>query len=181
MTEYILKRWPRFDNFVALFTTNLAKPAHRHLVAILIALIIWDGRKNIAGLNRALFAPRHHASLFRFISEGNWRASEFEAIRQTELNRRVRRWLDSQTAHAQKVPALLCIDDTNNPKSGTATPWASYQYSHMVGKAIRCWCLVTALMVVGPYRLPFAFQLELAPLLRSPRSGVFKVVRRGIA
>lgn len=163
MTEYIVKRWQRFDNFVSLFTTRLGQPARRHLVALLIALIIWEGRKNLAGLNRALFAPCHNSSLFRFIGEASWSVSEFEAIRQTELTRRVRRYLDSLSTKTPdpKLPvrAFLCIDDTNNPKSGTDTPWASYQYSHSVGKAIRCWCLVTALMVIGPYRLPFAFRL----------------------
>lgn len=58
-----------------------------------------------------------------------------------------------------RVPAFLCIDDTNNPKSGTNTPWASYQYSHLAGGLVRCYCLVTALMVVGPYTMPLSFRL----------------------
>ena len=56
MTPFILKRWPRFDNFMALFTTKLGKPAQRHFIALIMAFIIYDGRKNIASLNRALFA-----------------------------------------------------------------------------------------------------------------------------
>jgi SRSO17 transposase len=159
MTEHIVKRWPRFDNFVALFEAKLSKPAQRHFIAMLIAFIIYAGRKNIAGLNQALFAPCHTSSLSRFIGEADWDAQALEQIRQTELNRRVRRFLDSHQAKQQKVNAFLCIDDTNNPKSGTKTAWASYQYSHLAGGLIRCYCLVTALMVVGPYSIPLAFQL----------------------
>jgi len=159
MTNYIVKRWPHFDNFVALFSVKLAKPAQRHFIALLIAIIIYDGRKNIAGLNRALFSPRHSSSLTRFIGEAEWNEQEFEQIRLAELNRRVRRYLQQHRARATKVPAFLCIDDTNNPKSGTRTPWAAYQYSHLAGGVIRCYCLVTALMVLGPYTIPLSFQL----------------------
>jgi SRSO17 transposase len=159
MTPYILKRWPRFDNFVALFTTKLAKPAQRHLVALLIGLIIYDGRKNLAGLNRALFAPCHASSLQRFIGEASWDEHQFEQIRLGELNRRVRRYLQAHRAKGQSVPAFLCIDDTNNPKTGGHTPWASYQYSHLAGGLVRCYCLVTAVLVIGPYAIPLSFQL----------------------
>src|SRR5215212_7360830 len=159
MTDYIVNRWPHFSNFLALFTTNLAKPAKRHLAALLIALIIYDGRKNIAGLNRALFAPKHPSSLNRFLSEATWNEEQLEQTRQAELNRRIRRYLDSHQAKAVKVPAMLCIDDTNNPKSGTHRPWASYQYSHLLGGLVRCYCLVTALLVIGPYAVPLSLQL----------------------
>ncbi len=85
MTAYILNRWPHFSNFLALFTANLTKPAQRHLAALLIGLIIYDGRKNIAGLNRALFAPKHSSSLNRFLSEANWDEEHLEQTRQAEL------------------------------------------------------------------------------------------------
>lgn len=159
MTEYIVKRWPNFDNFVQLFTTKLGKPARRHLVEFLVALIIWEGRKNISGLNRALFAPCHPASLSRFIGEARWEAQALEQTRLTELNRRVSRYLEHQRVRGLSVPAFLCIDDTNNPKTGTNTPWASYQYSHLAGGLVRCYCLVTALVVVGPYSIPLTFRL----------------------
>jgi hypothetical protein len=159
MTSYILKRWPRFDNFISLFSTKLAKPARGHFIALIIAFIIYDGRKNIAGLNRALFGPCHPSSLWRFIGESEWDEQALEQSRLNELNRRVRRYLETYRAKAQKVPAFLCIDDTNNPKSGTKTPWAAYQYSHLAGGLIRCYCLVTAVLVVGPYAIPLSFQL----------------------
>ena len=159
MTPYILNRWPRFDNFVALFTTKLGKPAQRHFIALIIAFIIYDGRKNIASLNRAMFAPSHTSSLWRFIGESDWDEQDFEQTRLNELNRRVRRYLETYRAKGQNVPAFLCIDDTNNPKTGTKTPWASYQYSHLAGRLVRCSCLVTAVLVVGPYAIPSSFQL----------------------
>lgn len=159
MTDYIVKRWPRFDNFVSLFTTKLAKPAQRHFIALLVALIIFDGRKNIVGLNRALLAPCHASSLARFIGEAEWDEAEFEQIRLAHLNRQVRRYIQAHTLKGQNLPAFLCIDDTNNPKSGRQTAWASYQYSHLAGGLIRCYCLVTALMVIGPYAVPVALQL----------------------
>lgn len=159
MTDYIVNRWPHFSNFLDLFSTKLAKPAKRHLTALLIALIIYDGRKNVAGLNRALFAPRHPSSLNRFVSEAKWDENELEQTRQAELNRRIRLYLKSHQAKEVKVPAFLCIDDTNNPKSGTRTPYASFQYNHLAGGLVRCYCLVTALMVIGPYAVPLALQL----------------------
>jgi SRSO17 transposase len=159
MTDYIVKRWPRFDNFVTLFTTGLTRPAQRHLIALLIAFIIWEGRKNIAGLNRALFAPVHSSTLARFVSEGSWSAQEFEQIRLAYLNRQVRRYLDSHKAHGQTLNAFLCIDDTNNPKTGNCAEGTAYQYSHLAGGLIRCYCLVTAVVVIGPYVIPLSFQL----------------------
>jgi SRSO17 transposase len=159
MTPFILNRWPRFDNFVSLFTTKLGKPARRHFIALIMAFIIYDGRKNIAGLNRALFSPCHTSSLWRFIGESEWDEQALEQTRLKELNRRVRRYLDTQRARGQNVPAFLCIDDTNNPKTGTKTPWAAYQYSHLAGRLVRCYCLVTAVLVVGPYAIPLSFQL----------------------
>lgn len=159
MTAYILSRWPHFSNFLALFTKGLTKPAQRHLTALLIALIIYDGRKNIAGLNRALFAPRHPSSLNRFLSETKWDEDDLEQVRQAELSRRIRRYLDSHQANGVKVNAFLCLDDTNNPKSGTRTPYATYQYNHLAGGLVRCYCLVTALLVIGPYAVPLTLQL----------------------
>ena len=159
MTSFILNRWPRFDNFVALFTNKLGKPAQRHFIALIIAFIIYDGRKNIASLNRALFSPSHTSSVWRFIGESDWDEQDFEQTRLNELNRRVRRYLETYRARGQNVPAFLCIDDTNNPKTGTKTPWASYQYSHLAGRLVRCYCLVTAVLVVGPYAIPLSFQL----------------------
>lgn len=159
MTAYIVKRWPRFDNYVALFTTKLGKPAQRHFIAILIALIIYDGRKNLAGLNRALYAPCHLSSLQRFIGETTWDESEFEQIRSAQLNRQIKRYLQHHRAEGVNIPAFLCIDDTNNPKSGSHTSFASYQYSHLAGGAIRCYCLVTAVLAIGPYVIPLNFRL----------------------
>ncbi len=159
MTPYILNRWPHFDNFISLFSAKLGQPAKRHFIALIISFIIYDGRKNIAGLNRGLFAPSHPSSVWRFIGESEWDEQDFEQTRLSELNRRVRRYLETYRAKGQKVPAFVCIDDTNNPKTGTKTPWASYQYSHLAGGLIRCYCLVTAVLVVGPYAIPLSFQL----------------------
>src|SRR6266496_2073000 len=93
MTATILNRWPHFSNWLALFEPKLGKPAQRHLVALLIAFIIYDGRKNLAGLNRALYAPCHLSSLHRFIGEADWDESEFEQIRLEELSRHIRHYL----------------------------------------------------------------------------------------
>jgi SRSO17 transposase len=159
MTHYIVKRWPRFDNFVALFSANLTRPAQRHLIALLIALIIYDGRKNLAGLNRALWGPCHKSSLNRFVSEGTWSACHFEQLRLDYLNRQVRGYLAAHRAKGQSVNAFLCIDDTNNPKTGECANGTAYQYSHLAGGLIRCYCLVTAVVVIGPFVLPLSFQL----------------------
>ena len=159
MTDHIVNRWPHFSNFLNLFRAKLTKPAQRHLLALLIALIIYDGRKNVAGLNRALFAPHHPSSLNRFLSEASWDELDLEQLRQAELNRRIRHYLSNHQAKGVKVPAMLCIDDTNNPKSGTRTPWASFQYNHLAGGLVRCYCLVTALVVIGPYAVPLSLQL----------------------
>jgi SRSO17 transposase len=159
MPENILKRWPRFSNYLALFESKLGRPAQQHLCSLLIAFILYTGPKNITGLNRAGFNRRTVSSLDRFITEGSWNEAEFEQIRRLELNRQVRRFLDTSRAKNQRVPAFLCIDDTNNPKTGDKTAWVSYQYSHLAGKSILCWCLVTAVMVVGHYVIPFNFRL----------------------
>lgn len=167
MTAYIVKRWQGFGNFVTLFTTKLTKPAQRHLLALLIALVSYDGRKNVAGLNRALFAPCHSSSLHRFLSEGSWSAGEFEQKRLDYLDRKVRRYLAKYRAKGQLVNAFLCIDDTNNPKSGILAPGTAYQYSHLAGGLIRCYCLVTGIVLIGPYVIPLSFQLYQPPATAS--------------
>ena len=85
MTSFILKFWPRFDNFITLFITKLGKPDQHHFIALIMAFIIYDGRKNIAGLNRALFAPYHTSSLWRFVGESEWNELSLEQIRLNEL------------------------------------------------------------------------------------------------
>jgi hypothetical protein len=159
MTDYILKCWPRFGNYLALFEPFLGKPAQRHFRQFLMGFILYLGTKNVTGLNRATFNPSHLSSLDRFLTEGTWDANHFDQIRMQHLNRQVRRFLDNQTAKNQSVPAFLCIDDTNNPKVGDKTPWVGYQYSHLAGRNILCWCLVTAVMVVGHYTMPCSFRL----------------------
>jgi SRSO17 transposase len=159
MLENILKRWNRFSNYLALFGNHLSKPARQHLCQILVAFLLYNGPKNITGLNRAGYNPCTVSSLDRFITESPWNEVEFDQIRTQELNRRVRRFLDTQQAKNAKVPAFLCIDDTNNPKTGDKSAWVCYQFSHLAGKAILCWCLVTAVMVVGHYVVPFNFRL----------------------
>ena len=159
MTEYILKRWSRFGNYLALFEPLLGKPAQQHFRHLLIAFIIYAGSKNITGLNRATFNRRHISSVDRFITEGTWNEAQFDQIRMQQLNRQVRRFLDSHTSKKARVPAFLCIDDTNNPKVGDKSDWVSFQYSHLAGRNILCWCLVTAVMVVGDWTIPFNFRL----------------------
>ena len=159
MTEYIIKRWSRFGNYLTLFSKGLGEPARKHLLTVIVGLIIWDGAKNVANLNRALFAPTHPSSLWRFIGEAGWDEDQLEQTRLDYLNQHVKTYLAEQCAKGVSVPVFLCIDDTNNPKTGTKTAWASYQYSHSHGGLIRCWCLVTALLVVGPYTIPLTFQL----------------------
>jgi SRSO17 transposase len=159
MTPFILNRWPRFSNYVALFNGKMNKAARDHLLHLLIGFLIYLGPKNLTGLNRATFNRRHLSSVDRFITEASWKADELEQIRQEDLTRRVRRYLEKHRAKGKKVPIFLCLDDTNNPKSGEKTEWVSYQYSHLAGGVIRCFCLVTAVVVVGPWVIPYDFKL----------------------
>lgn len=176
MTQYILKRWSRFGNYLALFEPLLGKPAQQHFRHLLLAFIIYAGSKNITGLNRATFNRRHLSSVDRFITEGTWNEAHFDQIRMQQLNRQVRRFLDNLTARDQRVPAFLCIDDTNNPKVGDQSEWVSYQYSHLAGRNILCWCLVTAVMVVGDWTIPFNFRLyrRQADCLAQAKAGLFR-------
>ena len=159
MLLYILKRWSRFGNYLALFETGLNQAATRHFRHFLVAFILYVGTKNITGLNRSTFNRCHLSSFDRFITEGSWEARDFERIRLDYLNRKLRRFLDTRQAKGQLVPAFLCIDDTNNPKVGHKADWVSRQYSHLAGGNILCWCMVTGIMVVGDYTIPFSFRL----------------------
>ncbi len=129
MTAYILKRWPRFDNFLTLFNTKLGKPAQRHLLNLMIAFIMSDGRKNMAGLNRALCGSTHPSCLSRFIGEVEWGEQVLEQTRLNELNRRVRRYIQAQTKAGSDanptLPAFLCkvvvsrsLPAHSNPRCG---------------------------------------------------------------
>lgn len=159
MTDLILNRWPRFGNYLALFERKLGKPARQHLLHLLIAFLIYDGAKNVTGLNRALYQPRTLSSVDRFLTEGYWNEAEFEQIRLNDLNHRVRRYLKNRQAKGQTIPCFLCIDDTNNPKAGDKSAGVSYQYSHLAGTVICCYCLVTAVVVVGEWVIPLTFRL----------------------
>lgn len=105
MLPFILNRWSRFSNYLALFEGKLGKPATQHFRHFLVALILYLGTKNITGLNRAAFNRCHLSSFDRFLTEGSWKIEEFDQIRQADLNRHIRRFLDKYTAKNQLFEA----------------------------------------------------------------------------
>jgi SRSO17 transposase len=159
MTASILKRLPRFSNYLALFDTRFGQPARQHFLHLLLAFLIYDGAKNLTGLNRATFNRRHLSSVDRFLSEVEWDEAELEQLRFADLTRRARCFLKNQQAKGHKVPVFLCIDDTNNPKSGLQTLGVSPQYSHLQRRILTSYCLLTAVLVVGPWVIPYEFKL----------------------
>lgn len=159
MTDLILNRLPRLGKYLTLFDQKLGRPARQHFIHLILAFLIYDGPKNLAGLNRASFNRRHLSSADRFLTEVAWPEEQWEQLRFADLSRRAKRFLQHQQAKAQKVPIFLCLDDTNNPKSGNQTSGVSLQYSHLQGRLVLSYCLVTAVLVVGPWVIPYDFKL----------------------
>ena len=159
MTDLILNRLPRLGKYLTFFDQKLGRPARQHFIHLILAFILYDGAKNLAGLNRASFNRRHLSSVDRFLTEVEWPQDEWEQLRFEDLSRRAKRFLQHQQAKGQKVPIFLCLDDTNNPKSGDQTAGVSLQYSHLQGRLVLSYCLVTAVLVVGPWVIPYDFKL----------------------
>ena len=159
MLENIIARWPRFGNYLSLYLPLLSKTGQLHFIRLLIGFISYDGAKNLTGLNHATYDQRHLSSVCRFIGESAWDEEEFEQLRYVDLNRRVRRYIESERAHGREPRLYLCIDDTNNPKRGEKAAGVSYQYSHLAGGLILCQCLVTAIIVIGDFAIPIEYKL----------------------
>jgi hypothetical protein len=150
---------PRFDKYLARFDGFFGHPARQPFLHLVLALLIYDGAKNLTGLNRATFNRRHLSCLDRFVTEVRWDENQVEQTRFEDLCGRARKWLSKQQAKGVRVPVFVCIDDTSNPKTSDGASGVSPQYNHLHRRIELSYCLVTAVLVVGCWVIPYQFQL----------------------
>ena len=134
------------------------RPQYRHFQAYVVALLIYLGSRNLAGLSRALPDGRRACRLYRFVAKMDWDIEEVERVRWEMLNRRTRRALQAASRQGKPVPAFLIIDDSVVEKTGQKMEGVDYHYSHSAGTTVLGHVWVTGHLVMLGQSYPVSWQ-----------------------
>lgn len=160
MLEAIVHSHESLSKFLAAFRDAFKnRPQYRHFQAYVVALLIYLGSRNLAGLSRAIPDGRNPCSLYRFVAEMNWDMERVESVRWEMLNRRTRRALQAAARHGKPVPAFLIIDDSLVEKTGKQMEAVDYHYSHSAGKTVLGHVWVTSHLIVLGQSYPVSWRL----------------------
>ena len=135
------------------------RPQYQHFQAYVVALLIYLGSRNLAGLSRALPDGRSACSLYRFVAEMDWDMDLVEQVRWEMLNRQTRRAVQAAAQHGRPVPIFLIIDDSVVEKTGKKMDGVDYHYSHSVGGKVLGHAWVTGHLVVLGQSYPIGWKL----------------------
>jgi len=160
MLEAIIQGHEHLSNFLSAFHGAFKnRPQYRHFQAYVVALLIYLGSRNLAGLSRAIPDGRSACSLYRFVAEMDWDMEHLEQIRWEMLNRQTRRALQAAGRHGKLVPVFLALDDSVAEKTGKKMEGVDYHYSHSVGRTVLGHVWVTGQMVVLGQSYPVSWKL----------------------
>ena len=135
------------------------RPQYQHFQAYVVALLIYLGSRNLAGLSRAIPDGRSACSLYRFVAEMDWDMEQVEEVRWEMLNRKTRRALQAAARHGKPVPVYLIIDDSVVKKTGKKMAGVDYHYSHSVGRTVLGHAWVTGHLIVLGQSYPVSWKL----------------------
>ena len=73
MLQAIVQNHDPLDKFLSSFREAFRnQPQYRHFQAYVVALLIYLGSRNLAGLSRAIPDGRRACSLYRFLAKMDW-------------------------------------------------------------------------------------------------------------
>jgi len=160
MLQAIVRNHEPLGKFLGAFRDAFRnQPQYRHFQAYVVALLIYLGSRNLAGLSRAIPDGRSACSLYRFVAEIDWDMEEVEQVRQEMLNRHTRRALQAASRHGAAVPIFLILDDSLVEKTGKKMAAVDYHYSHSTGRTVLGHVWVTGHLVVLGQSYPVAWAL----------------------
>jgi SRSO17 transposase len=160
MLQAIIQSHASLGNFLSAFREAFRnQPQYRHFQAYVLALLIYLGSRNLAGLSRAIPDGRAACSLYRFVAKMDWDMDQVERTRWDMLNRHTRRALQAAGRHGQLVPIYLAIDDSVVEKTGKQIEGVDYHYAHSVGHTVLGHVWVTGHLVVLGQSYPVSWKL----------------------
>jgi SRSO17 transposase len=160
MLEAIVQSHERLGKFLNSFRDAFKnQPQYRHFQVYVIAVMIYLGSRNLAGLSRVIPDGKSASSLYRFVAKMDWDTEQVERIRWELLNRRTRRTLQAAKRRGKTIPVFLIIDDTLVEKSGKRMEGVDYHYSHSTGRPILGHVWVTGHLVVLGQSYPVSWKL----------------------
>lgn len=160
MLEAIVQSHEELSNFLKAFRSAFRnQPQFRHFQAYIVGLLIYLGRRNLAGLSRAIPGSRDASSVFRFIAKMEWDSEEVESVRWEMLNRRTRRVLQAVRRKDKVIPVFLVVDDTLVEKTGKQMEGVDYHRDHSTNRSVLGHVWVTAHLVVMGQSYPVSWKL----------------------
>ena len=160
MLQAIVQSHEPLGKFLSAFREAFRNhPQYRHFQAYVLALLIYLGSRNLAGLSRAIPDGRRACSLYRFVAKMDWDMEQVEQVRWEMLNRRTRRAVQAAARHGKPVPVFLIIDDSVVEKTGKKMEGVDYHYAHSAGGTVLGHVWVTGHLVVLGQSYPLCWKL----------------------
>jgi SRSO17 transposase len=162
MLEAIVQGYEELNQYLSAYRKAFRnKPQYRHFQAYIVALLIYLGSKNLAGLKRALPDGRAACSIYRFLAEMSWDEAQVEQVRWELVSRETRQAIEEARGRGELVVALLIIDDTLLEKRGKQMEGVAKFYSTKAGHQVLGHVWVTAQLVVLGHSYPVSWKLYL--------------------
>jgi SRSO17 transposase len=145
------KDWRRdLDAFLRPFLAALGHKARRKWAPLYVEGLFADlERKSLRPLADRV-APGDHEQLHHFVCTSTWDTSPLEEV----LARQAQRMVGGRGA-------VLIVDDTGLPKSGSCSVGVGHQYCGVLGKMANCQTLVSLTLARGETPVPVALRLFL--------------------
>ncbi len=143
--------------FLTAMGLGLSKPQAQHLLNLVSALLIYEGRKSIARLTRCVVDGRSVFSACDFLTYSPWSCATVSQRMRAHLMA----WALQQADTNAEI--LISADDTNAPKyqGSHGFEGADYHYDHSQGRLAFGYVLVTLHVSVGAYAFAAALRLYL--------------------
>ena len=160
MLNAIIDSHPALKQYLSMYRGCFQNaPQYRHFQHYVVALLIWLGNKNLAGLEQAVGGETSASSLYRFLAQQPWEREQVEASRQVLLNRHARRVVAAHRQKGKVLPVFLCIDDSLVEKTGQHMEAVAKHYSHTEQRLVLGHVWVTGHLVVAGMSYPVSYRL----------------------
>lgn len=162
MLEAIVQSYRELNQYLSAYRAAFRnKPQYGHFQGYIVAVLIYLGSRNLAGLKRALPDGRAACSIYRFLATMDWDEAQVEQVRWELVSRETQRAIEEARARGETVVALLIIDDTLLEKRGKQMEGVAKFWSTKVRHQVLGHVWVTAQLVVLGHSYPVSWKLYL--------------------